>query len=114
LATRYSESVATTGSSRSGWLAYRELRGANIGISDLIRDLSGAIESCMKKKNNVKGFTECLISWLKAYRFDEELLKEEFGVCCIRKLKRINETLIHIIEQGNLEGLKNAEPRFVL
>jgi hypothetical protein len=114
LANRYSESVATTGSSRSGWLAHWELRGTHSGIRSLKTDLSRAIESCMKKADNVKGFTECLISWLKGYRFDEEFLKEEYGVCCIRKLKRTNETLVHIIEQGNLEGLKKAEPRFVL
>ena len=114
LASRYSERVATTSNSRSSWLAYWELRGTNDGVRGMKSDLSDAIGSCMKKTDDVNGFTECLISWLKGYRFNEEFLKEEYGVCCIRKLKGINETLIRIIDQGNLERLKKVKAQFVL
>ena len=110
---RFSENVMTLGGSGSSWSGYRELRGTYFGIINLEKDLDAATRSYKSEHHHKKRSAQWLIHWLRDYRFNE-LLREEYGGCCIERLKAIKEKLARAIEEGNPQMLNETSARFWL
>lgn len=93
----------------SSWSAWREFRGTYLGIGKLIDDLGVAIASSIEENNTLREFTDWLIVWIENYRFSD-ILRDDYGPCCIKELSTIKLNLIEVIRERRIEALRDALP----
>ncbi len=91
-------------SSATSMASYWEFRGTYYGIQQLREEFETALSSRDHAGFAVPTFMRWLASWVRAYRFSE-LLEEEFGSCCVRRLNHLQRVLVSAIELDRLGPL---------